>query len=128
VINRNFIPHVGQENTKKATFLACMVRKLLQSIQNPSLYSDRDHYSNKRVDLTGPLLAQIIRYNFQKLVHEIKLSFFKAINGGVSGLDPNLHKTIQRCNIESKLKYALSTGNWHTSRSHANSESKKGIA
>lgn len=130
IINREFLAHVGQDNIKKAAFLACMTRKLLGAIIDPSLFSDRDHYSNKRVDLTGPLLSQIIRYNFQRLVRDIKQSFVKELEepGAKLGLNPNIRKIIQKCTIESRVKYALSTGNWHTTRAHASSESKKGIA
>jgi len=136
IINREFLSHVGQDNYKKATFLACMTRKLLNAIIDPSLFSDRDHYSNKRVDLTGPLLAQIIRYNFQRLIRDIKQSFVKELEMNRSndssieaiGINHNIRKILQKCTIESRVKYALSTGNWHTTRAHAASESKKGIA
>jgi DNA-directed RNA polymerase beta subunit len=39
-----------------------------------------------------------------------------------------IKKIIQKSNIQNKLNYALSTGNWYTSRSQANSASKKGTA
>lgn len=139
IINREFIPHVGQDNAKKARFLAHMVRSLMAAMADPVLFSDRDHYSNKRVDATGPLLLQIIRYNFQRLIRELKVSFVKELESpttgtgpsagvGDGGLNPNVRKILQKCNIESRVKYALSTGNWHTSRAQAASESKKGIA
>lgn len=130
IINREFLSHVGQDNYRKACYLAYMVRKLLTAVVNPALFSDRDHYSNKRVDLSGALCMHIIRHNFTKLVRDIKTAFNTSIESGKFELNKEIRKTIQKCTIESKLKYALSTGNWQTQTKHAtkNSESKKGIA
>lgn len=131
IINREFLAGVGQDNLKKARFLARMTRGLLNAVIDPNLFSDRDHYSNKRVDGTGPLMSQILRYNLASLIRDIKKSCVKELEdptGGVRGLNPNLRKIIQKCTIESRIKYALSTGNWHTSRAQANLEGKKGIA
>lgn len=127
IINREFLAHVGQDNTKKACFLANMTRKLLHCLMQPELFSDRDHYANKRVDLAGPLLAQIIRHHFQKLVRDIKIQLFHDLKQ-TGKLSTNIRKVIQKNNIEAKVKYALSTGNWYTNKNHANQESKKGIA
>ena len=130
VINREFLAHVGQDNIKKATFLAFMVRKLLMAVLNPDLYSDRDHYSNKRVDLCGPLIMSILRYNFNTSIKEIKISFAKALASGQMEINKDIRKIIQKNKIENKIKYALSTGNWQTTQAHAKKslESKKGIA
>ena len=131
IINREFLPHVGQDNMKKAFFLARMTRELMKRIINPSLYSDRDHYSNKRVDITGPLLLQIFRFHFNRLIKEIKLHVNKTLmtNQTETTIDMiNIARLIQKNNITSKLKHSLSTGNWYTTPQQATSASKKGIA
>lgn len=130
ILNREFLSHIGPDNYKKAIFLGYIVRKLLYVAINPELISDRDHYSNKRVNLAGHLLNEIIRPNLTKLIVEIKDSFKKCFENKIMEKNKNLRKIIQKCSIESRLKYALSTGNWHTQIKHnsQNSESKKGIA
>jgi len=130
ILNREFLSHVGPDNYKKAIYLGYIVRKLLMVFLNPELLSDRDHYSNKRVNLTGHLLNDIIRPNFTKLILDIKDSFKKCFENKIMAKNPNIRKLIQKCNIESRLKYALSTGNWYTQIKHnnQNSEGKKGIA
>lgn len=34
---------------------------------------DRDHYANKRMDLGGPLLANLYRLLFRKLCKDVKM-------------------------------------------------------
>lgn len=133
LLNREFIPHVGNNPTKKLRFLGLMVQRLLRCKLNPSLFSDRDKLTNKRLDLPGTLIFQIFRHYFQKMLKDIKATFVKAIRNSADGSSvastfQEIKKIIQKSNIQNKLAYALSTGNWYTSRSQANSASKKGTA
>jgi|694.fasta_scaffold30453_7 DNA-directed RNA polymerase II subunit RPB2 len=131
IFNREFLSHVGPDNNKKAIYLGYMVRKLIQSVINPELYSDRDHYSNKRVDLVGYLLNQIIRPNITKLNRDLKASFAKCLEvTGPLKVNKQVRKILQKSPIESRIKYALATGNFHVQlkSSSSNNESKVGIA
>lgn len=127
ILNRELLPHVGQNNRKKAFFLGCMTKKLLDCHFQVRPFDDRDHYGNKRVDLSGPLLTQLFRANFIKLIKDLRQQILPKLSQGMNGLFPSLRKTIQSCNIESKIKYGLSTGNWSTQK-NTMSASKKGIA
>lgn len=126
-VNRYTLYHLGMDNRTKATMTGIMVRKLVRAYLDPSQHSDRDHYLNKRVDSVGALLAQITRSNVQKMQVDLKKAMVRFLKDTTAGT-LNVRKIIQKCNIESRLKYALATGNWHTSKSHANAASKKGIA
>lgn len=136
LLQREFLPHVGNNVTKKLRFLSLMVQKLLQAYINPNLYTDRDKLTNKRLDLPGTLFSQIFRFWFQKLLSDIKGHFVKELkrlttaeseNFGIT-LSQAVRRIIQKSNIEAKMKYALSTGNWFTNRKQANSAAKKGIS
>ena len=48
ILINDFIPHVGNDNKKKAYFLGLMVRNLLDVFLGNKPYDDRDSYSNKR--------------------------------------------------------------------------------
>lgn len=132
LLNREFLPHVGNDPTKKMRFLGLMVQRLIKCKLNPSLLSDRDKLTNKRLDLPGTLLFQIFRHYFQKMLKDIKAEFVRAIRNSTSNssdaVSQAIKKIIQKSNIQNKLSYALSTGNWYTNRSQANSASKKGTA
>jgi len=130
ILNRELLPHIGQNNRKKAMYLAYMTRRLLDCYFGVRPYDDRDHYGNKRVDLAGPLLTQLFRANFIKLTKELTKDVRQRIlpdPSRMSGGYPSLRKIIQSCSIESKIKYGLATGNWATQKS-ALSSSKVGIA
>ncbi|MHB1953276.1 MAG: DNA-directed RNA polymerase subunit beta [Sulfobacillus sp.] len=126
-LNREFLPHVGQDDFDKAQFLGYMTRKMLDCFSGRRAYDDRDHSSNKRVDLAGPLLTQLFRANYQKLVKEIKNNLQKNIDS-LGGIDNSMRKTVQSSSIETKIKYGLSTGNWATTKMAGGSATKKGIA
>jgi len=132
ILTREFLPHVGFDVTKKLRFLSLMVNNLLNAYFNNDLYTDRDKLTNKRLDLSGTLVAQIFRYWFLRLVKDIKQQFVKEIkrvNDGTGiSLAQIIRRLMQKCNIENKIKYAISTGNWFTNRSQANSVTKKGIS
>jgi DNA-directed RNA polymerase II subunit RPB2 len=128
VLNRELLPHIGQNNRKKAFYLGHMTRKLMDCYFGVRPYDDRDHYGNKRVDLAGPLLCQLFRTNFIKLIKDVRRTILSDISDGkMKGLYTGLRKLIQSCNISSKIKYGLATGNWSTQQSVV-STSKKGIA
>lgn len=127
ILNRELLPHIGQNNRKKAFFLGHMTRKLMDTYFGVRPYDDRDHYSNKRVDLTGPLLTQLFRANFIKLIKDLRQQILPKLTAGMNGLYPSIRKVIQSCNIGAKMKYGLATGNWSTSKTPV-SASKKGIA
>lgn len=134
LLNRELLPHVGNDPTKKLRFVSLMVKTLLLAYRNPVRYTDRDSLLNKRLDLSGPLLSQIFRYWFQQLVRDIKHQFGRILANtsqeNVSGVTraQEVRRIIQKSNIEKKLVYGLSTGNWYTNRVQANLSAKKGIA
>jgi DNA-directed RNA polymerase beta subunit len=127
ILNREFLPHVGPNHYDKAHFLGYMTRKIINAYITDT-YSDRDHYSNKRVNVTGPLLAQIFRSSYLKLIKEIKDSYMQMLLSGSTGKNTKLRRIIQKCSMESRIKYALATGNWITTRASAASSTKTGIA
>lgn len=138
VLNRELFPHigqivpnVGQSFRKKAFFLGHMTRKLIDCYSGVRPYDDRDHYGNKRVNLAGPLLTDLFRANFIKLIRDIRKKILPILGEGGSDksekIGQTLSKLIKGCNIDSKIKFGLATGNWSTQKGGLSS-SKKGIA
>ncbi|MEO0236806.1 MAG: hypothetical protein ABIN35_01045 [candidate division WOR-3 bacterium] len=133
ILNRELFPHIGymspylgQTFRKKAFFLGYMTRRLLDCYFGVRPYDDRDHYGNKRVDLAGPLLTKLFRFHFIRLLKEIKTQMLSQLNEPLV-IPQKLRKIIQSCNIDSKIKYGLSTGNWMTQKTGLTS-TNKGIA
>ena len=133
VLSEEFLPHVGQDATKKALYLAYMSRKLICCFLGIWPMDDRDSYINKRVDTPGVLMANLFRQYYGKMVKDMKAMIQKDINNGpwkATGqfgniiTKVNIYKIIKSSIIESGMKYALSTGNWGIKSNN----SKQGVA
>ncbi|KAK9805346.1 hypothetical protein WJX73_004503 [Symbiochloris irregularis] len=112
ILQRELLPHVGVGEfceTKKAYFFGYMIHRLLLVALGRRDQDDRDHYANKRLDLGGPLLAQLFRQLFRKLIKDLRYYVQKAVD---RGRDFNLTAAIGKETITRGLKYSLATGNW----------------
>ncbi len=132
VLTNDLFPHCLNIEQKKY-FLGYMVRRLLNASNN-SLVTDRDSYSNKRIDAIGPLLNNLYRNYFNRVVKDAETQILHEINNGSwrSSEDylniithSNIYKIIKSNTIENGLKRALSTGDFAVK--HSNS-SKVGVA
>lgn len=61
ILNNNFLPNYGTNNLSKAKYLGFVVRKILLTYLGVFKETDRDSYSNKRIDLAGSLLLELYR-------------------------------------------------------------------
>ena len=66
----------------QAYFFGYMIHRLLLVALGRREQDDRDHYSNKRLDLGGPLLAQLFRQLFRKLQKDLRSFVQKAADRG----------------------------------------------
>src|SRR3989338_7309753 len=79
-IDSFFLPHIGLEKTsrqEKALTLCRLLRLYLLAKENKNIRTDKDHYANKRVKLSGDLMADLFRVNLNILVRDIKYSLQK---------------------------------------------------
>jgi DNA-directed RNA polymerase II subunit RPB2 len=128
VLQRNFLPHMSQRKGKekeKAYFLGYMVNKLLRCSLGRLEEDDRDHYANKRLDLAGPLMAQLFRGLFKQLTTEMHKYMKKQID---QGKQINLGNALRGSTITSGLRYSLATGNWGEQKSANAGGVKAGVA
>ncbi|MCU0642631.1 MAG: hypothetical protein MUF61_03620, partial [archaeon] len=65
-IDSFFLPHIGTEKgsrIEKAQTLCKLLRIYLKAKENKKLRTDKDHYANKRVKLSGDLFSDLFRIN-----------------------------------------------------------------
>jgi len=82
ILNNNLFPHYNT-HIEKGLFLAYTIRQLLLTHLGVIKHTDRDSYSNKRIDLAGPLLLELYRELWAiyqrncslKIDHEYKYNF-----------------------------------------------------
>src|SRR3972149_6406964 len=80
-IDSYLFPHIGQkkeDRIKKAITLCKLIKQFLTAKENPKLRTDKDHYANKRVRLSGDLLATLFRVNLGILIRDIQYSLQKS--------------------------------------------------
>ncbi|KAG7740569.1 hypothetical protein KL930_003851 [Ogataea haglerorum] len=112
ILQREFLPHISQDSgyeTNKAYFLGYIVNRLLLCALERKEPDDRDHFGKKRLDLAGPLLANLFRILFRKLSRDIYRYMQRCIERGD---DFNIVSAVKSNTITSGLKYSLATGNW----------------
>jgi DNA-directed RNA polymerase II subunit RPB2 len=112
ILEKELLPHIGigpSSITKKAYFLGYMVHRLLLVSLKRREEDDRDHYGNKRLDLAGPLMANLFRLLFRKLLKDTRSYVQKCVD---SGKNFNLNHILKHTTITNGLKYSLATGNW----------------
>ena len=85
IMQKEFLPHISQEEgseTRKAFFLGYMVNRLLQVQLGRVEEDDRDHFGKKRLDLAGPLMAQVFRLKFAQLVKDVRQYLHRCVEQG----------------------------------------------
>lgn len=112
------LPHIGLEKSdriEKAKTICKFVKQFYISKENPrEAMTDKDHYSNKRVRLSGDLLADLFRVNLNILLREIQHSLQKTVKRRRF----YSIKTIAKSTLFShRMESAIATGSWIGARS-----------
>ncbi|KAI9807493.1 MAG: DNA-dependent RNA polymerase II [Sarcosagium campestre] len=122
VMQKELLPHISQSEgseTRKAFFLGYMVHKMLQCALGRREVDDRDHFGKKRLDLAGPLLANLFRTLFAKLSKDIFKYLQKCVE---NNREFNLNLGVKASTLTNGLKYSLATGNWGEQKKAASSK------
>jgi DNA-directed RNA polymerase subunit B len=116
-IDSYLFPHIGvkvEDRMKKAVTLCKLMKQYLISKDNPKLRTDKDHYANKRVRLSGDLLANLFRVNLGILIRDIQYSLQKsAKRKKFFSIKIIAKSTLFSHRVES----AIATGSWTGERS-----------
>lgn len=110
-LDKYLLPHLGT-TPKDRIFKAynlCKIIKRFLTISKEEIESDKDHYMNKRLKLSGDLLADLFRVNLRALVNDTLYNFQRLVKRG------KFHsvKIIIRDNLlTNRIKSAMATGAW----------------
>ncbi len=111
-IDSYLFPHIGQkkeDRMKKAVTLCKLIKQFLIAKENPALKTDKDHYANKRVRLSGDLLSSLFRVNLGILVRDILYSLQKSTKRKKFFSI----RTIAKSTLFShRVESAIATGSW----------------
>ncbi|MEK6843820.1 MAG: DNA-directed RNA polymerase subunit B'' [Nanoarchaeota archaeon] len=111
-IDSFLLPHIGMDKslrTEKALTLCRFIRLYLKAKEDKKIRTDKDHYKNKRVKLSGDLMSDLFRVNFGILIRDIQYSLQK-----VSKRKKFYSlKTISKSTLFShRIESAIATGSW----------------
>jgi len=116
-IDSYLLPHIGQkkeDRIKKAVTLCKLIKQYLISRNNPNLRTDKDHYANKRVRLSGDLLATLFRVNLGILIRDIQYSLQKSTKRKKFFSIKIIAKSTL---FSHRVESAIATGSWTGERS-----------
>jgi len=129
IVDKYLLPHLGQETSDrlaKGMFLAKAIEKIIKLHLEKIEEDDLDHYSNKRLRLSGDLLEILLRsillgkwglitrvtYNYQKLTKRGRL--------------PPLQSIIESNVLSNQLISALAIGSWVGGRTGVSQRLERG--
>ncbi len=111
-IDSFLLPHIGMDKAsrnEKALTLCRFVWLYLNAKDNPKIRTDKDNYANKRVKLSGDLMAELFRVNIGIWIRDIQYSLQK-----ISKRKKFYSlKTIAKSTLFShRIESAIATGSW----------------
>ena len=124
-IDSFFLPHIGLDKTsrsEKAITLSRLIRTYMKAKENDSIRTDKDHYANKRVKLSGDLMADLFRVNLGILIRDIQYSLQKVAKRKKFYSIKSIAKSTL---FTQRVESAIATGSWIGERSGVTQNMKK---
>jgi DNA-directed RNA polymerase subunit B len=116
-IDSYFLPHIGltkEDRIEKAITLCKFVKQFYVAKENPGTLTDKDHYANKRVRMSGDLLSDLFRVNMNILLRDIQHTMQKVQKRKKF----YSIKTIAKSTLFThRVESSIATGNWIGERS-----------
>ena len=112
VIDRYLLPHMGIESERridKAVYLAEMTEMLLQVIHEQRKPHDKDHYTNKRLRVSGDLMEDLFRVAFTSLTRDMSYQLERKIS---RHKELSIKQAVRSDVLTENIKHAIATGNW----------------
>ncbi|MBI2664129.1 DNA-directed RNA polymerase subunit B'' [Candidatus Woesearchaeota archaeon] len=112
ILDSYLLPHLGvaaKDRIAKAHNLCKMIKKHLLVARGELPLDDKDHYLNKRLKLSGDLLADLVRVNLKVLIGDLLYNFQRIVKRGKF---PTLKVIIREKLLTSRLYSSMATGSW----------------
>ncbi len=112
ILDKYLLPHFGitpKDRMWKAYNLCKMVRKYILGLRGQLPLDDKDHYMNKRLKLSGDLLADLLRVNLKVLIGDLLYNFQRVVKRGKF---PTLKVIIREKLLTSRIYSSMATGAW----------------
>ncbi|MBW2971209.1 DNA-directed RNA polymerase subunit B'', partial [Candidatus Woesearchaeota archaeon] len=112
IIDKYLMAHLGgssEDRMLKAYNLCKMMKKYLLVYRRELKEDDKDHYMNKRLKLSGDLLADLFRVNLKVLIGDLLYNFQRIVKRGKF---PSIKVIIREKLLTSRIYSSMATGSW----------------
>ncbi|MBN2458923.1 DNA-directed RNA polymerase subunit B'' [Candidatus Woesearchaeota archaeon] len=111
ILDKYLLPHIGinrEDRMWKAYNLCKMLKKMILTIKEEG-NDDKDHYLNKRLKMSGDLLADLFRVNLKVLIGDLLYNFQRIVKRGKF---PSIKVIIREKLLTQRMYSSMATGNW----------------
>ncbi|MBS3097768.1 DNA-directed RNA polymerase subunit B'' [Candidatus Woesearchaeota archaeon] len=112
ILDKYLLPHLGikqEDRIFKAYNLCKMIKKYVDVVNGEIELDDKDHYMNKRLKLSGDLLADLLRVNLKVLIGDLLYNFQRIVKRGKF---PSIKVIIREKLLTSRIYSSMATGAW----------------
>jgi DNA-directed RNA polymerase beta subunit len=112
ILDKYLLPHIGldsEDRLVKAYNLCKIINKHILTTRGIIPSNDKDHYENKRLKLSGDLLADLLRVNIKVLIGDLLYNFQRIVKRGKF---PSIKVIIRDKLLTSRIYSSMATGNW----------------
>ncbi|MBS3164865.1 DNA-directed RNA polymerase subunit B'' [Candidatus Woesearchaeota archaeon] len=112
ILDKYLLPHLGtspQERAVKAYNLCKLMKRYLLVVAGVLPEDDKDHLMNKRVKMSGDLLADLFRVNLKLLIGDVLYNFQRIVKRGKF---PSIKVIIREKLLTSHIHSSMATGSW----------------
>ena len=112
ILDKYLFPHLGiseEDRAFKAVNVCRYLKQYVLTIQGKLPTTDKDHYSNKRLKLSGDLLADLFRVNMKVLIGDLLYNFQRIVKRGKI---PSIKVIIREKLLTQRIYSSMATGNW----------------
>ena len=112
ILDKYLFPNLGmnqQDRIFKAKNLCKMLKKFIEVSNGAIAQDDKDHYMNKRLKLSGDLMADLIRTNLKVLIGDLLYNFQRIVKRGKF---PSIKVIIRDKLLTQRVYSAMATGSW----------------
>lgn len=116
ILDKYLMPHLGikkEDRIFKAYNLCKMIKRFLRVSRGELDVDDKDHYMNKKLKLSGDLLADLLRLNLKVLIGDLLYNFQRMVKRGKF---PTIKNLIREKLLTQRIYSAMATGNWVSGR------------
>ncbi len=112
ILDKYLLPHIGIETADrmdKGVNLCKYVKQFILVQNGTILEDDKDHYKNKRLKMSGNLLADLFRVNLKVLIGDMLYNFQRIVKRGKF---PSIKVIIRDKLLTQRIYSAMATGAW----------------